>query len=277
MVAFLRLFSKPDLSSYLTASKTAMRELLAERFNSKTLKTFYSNDEFVSTKPNIVIVQSRETGKPVEIFYEFFKDKIGHFVDDFTYNFYRKVGDINGIGTKDFQIRAPFLGIGKPKFEAGMMYSNTDDLIGIGIRQDELQIREAIKRGVKKIPRHSTQRAVLYHVRMGYLPKPKLIRIRHPQKIKVEMEKLLKLSPEVNPEFFTPIIVEKKGLFGTRYYLDTSTTQAIANIRQIKLMSKGDPLRAKRIRFKADHIEMELSGDGLETWKRMLNGTHVFK
>ena len=73
MVAFLRLFSKPDLSSYLTASKTAMRELLAERFNSKTLKTFYSNDEFVSTKPNTVIVQSRETGKPVEIVYEFFK------------------------------------------------------------------------------------------------------------------------------------------------------------------------------------------------------------
>ena len=72
MVAFLRLFSKPDLSSYLTASKAAMRELLAERFNSKTLKTFYSNDEFVSTKPNTVIVQSRETGKPVEIVYEFF-------------------------------------------------------------------------------------------------------------------------------------------------------------------------------------------------------------
>ena len=42
-------------------------------------------------------------------------------------------------------------------------------------------------------------------------------------------------------------------------------------------MSKGDPLRAKRIRFKADHIEMELSGDGLETWKRLLDGTHVFK
>ena len=56
MVAFLRLFSKPDLSSYLTASKSAMRELLAERFNSKTLKTFYSNDEFVSTKPNTGIL-----------------------------------------------------------------------------------------------------------------------------------------------------------------------------------------------------------------------------
>lgn len=277
MVAFLRLFSKPDLSSYLTASKAAMRELLAERFNSKTLKNFYSNDEFVSTKPNTVIVQSRETGKPVEIVYEFFKDKVGPFVDSFIYDFYRKVGDVCNIGSKDFQIKKLFFGLGKSKVQTGMMHSNADDLVGIGIRQDELQIREAIKRGVKKIPRHSTQRAVLYHVRMGYMPKPKLVRIRHPQRIKVEMEKLLKLSPEVNPEFFTPIIVEKKGLFGTRYYLDTSTTQAIANIRQIKLMSKGDPLRAKRIRFKADHIEMELSGDGLETWKQMIAGTHVFK
>lgn len=277
MVAFLRLFSKPDLSSYLTASKAAMRELLAERFNSKTLKTFYSNDEFVSTKPNTVIVQSRETGKPVEIVYEFFKDKVGPFVDSFIYDFYRKVGDVCNIGSKDFQIKKLFFGLGKSKVQTGMMHSNADDLVGIGIRQDELQIREALKRGVKKIPRHSTQRAVLYHVRMGYMPKPKLVRIRHPQRIKVEMEKLLKLSPEVNPEFFTPIIVEKKGLFGTRYYLDTSTTQAIANIRQIKLMSKGDPLRAKRIRFKADHIEMELSGDGLETWKQMIAGTHVFK
>lgn len=277
MVAFLRLFSKPDLSSYIAASKSAMRELLAERFNSKTLKTFYSNDEFVSSKPNTVIVQSRETGKPIEIVYEFFKDKVTRFVDSFTYNFYRKVGDTNGIGSKDFQIKTPFFGLGESKFQTGMMHSNADDLVGIGVRLDELQIREALKRGVKKIPRHSTQRAVLYHVRMGYLPKPKLIRIRHPQKIKVEMEKLLKLSPEVNPEFFTPIIVEKKGLFGTRYYLDTSTTQAIANIRQIKLMSKDEPLLARRIRFRADHVEMELSGDGLETWKHMLEGTHTFK
>lgn len=277
MVAFLRLFSKPDFSNYIAASKSAMRELLAERFNSKTLKTFYSNDEFVSTKPNTVIVQSRETGKPVEIVYEFFKDKAGHFVDSFTYDFYRKAGEKFGIGSKDFQIKRLFFGLGKPKFEPGMMHSNADDLVGIGIRQDELQIREALKRDVKKIPRHSTQRAVLYHVRMGYMPKPKLVRIRHPQKIKVEMEKLLKLSPEVKPEFFTPIIVEKKGLFGTRYYLDTSTTQAIANIRQIKLMSEGDPLCVKRIRFRADHVEMELLKDGLETWKRMLEGTHTFK
>ena len=87
MVAFLRLFSKSDLSSYLAASKMAMRELLAERFNSKTLKTFYSNDEFVSTKPNTVLVQSRETGNPVEIVYEFFKDKVDFFLDSFTYNF----------------------------------------------------------------------------------------------------------------------------------------------------------------------------------------------
>ena len=277
MVRLFRLFSKPDFSSYITASKSAMRELLAERFNSKTLKTFYSNDEFVSTKPNTVIVQSRETGEPVEIVYEFFKDKVDFFLDSFTYNFYRKAGDICDIGSKDFQIKRLFFGLGKSKVQTGMMHSNADDLVGIGIRQDELQIREALKSGVKKIPRHSTQRAVLYHVRMGYMPKPKLIRIRHPQKIKVEIEKLFKSSPEVKPEFFTPIIVEKKGLFGTRYYLDTSTTQAIANIRQIKLMSKGDPLRAKRIRFKADHVEMELSGDGLETWKRMLAGTHLFK
>lgn len=277
MGSFLRLFSKPDLSSYITASKAAMQELCAERFNSKTLKTFYSNDEFVSTKPNTVIVQSKITGKPVEIVYELTKQKCSDFIDSLAFGFFKSFDDNWSFGYKDFLIKRPFFGLGKPKFMSGLMSSNVDHLVGIGIRQDELQVREALKMGVKKIPRFSTPKATLYHVRMGYMPKPKLIRIRHPQKIKVEIDKLATNAPDVKKEFFTPIIVEKKGLFGTRYYLDVNTTNAIANIRQIKYMIDGKPILAKSIRFSGEHIPMELSGDGLETWKRMLDGTHVFK
>lgn len=277
MASVLRLFSKPDLSNYIAASKSAMRELLAERFNSKTLKTFYSNDEYISTKPNTVIVQSKITGKPVEIFYEFTKQKCSDFIDSLVFGFFKSSDDNWSLGYKDFLIKRPILGLGKPRFMSGLMSSNADHLVGIGIRQDELQVREALKRGVKKIPRFSTPKATLYHVRMGYMPKQKLVRIRRPQKIKVEMDKLLKVAPDVKPEFFTPIIVEKKGLFGTRYYLDVNTTNAIANIRQIKYMIDGKPILAKSIRFSGEHIEMELSGEGLETWKRMLDGTYTFK
>jgi hypothetical protein len=176
---------------------------------------------------------------------------------------------------KDFLISKSFFPFLKPKFNPGRMQTNIEDLVGLGIRADELQIREAIKQGVSKIGRISTPKATLYHVRMGYMPKPELVRVRSVQDINSQLSQMTYYS-DIDKKFYTPIIVKKKGLFGPRYYLDTNTTQAIANIRHINYESCGNPLIAKGLHFSSDHIEMELSGKNLDTWRRMIDGTYKF-
>ena len=274
MVVLFNRFSKADLSYYMHKSQRALRELTDESFNSQTLKTFFTEVAYKTTKPNTVVVQSRTTERPIEIAYnrthKVFSDE-----EDFEFSFFYPNDKSWILGVKDFLIRKSIIPFLKPKFNPGLMRTNVDDLVGLGIRADELQVREAIKRGVSKISRYSTPKATLYHVRMGYLPKPELVRVRNPQDIDVQLVKMMQFA-DIDRQFYTPVIVKKKGLFGPRYYIDVNTTQAIANIRHINYESCGNPLIAKGLHFSAGHIEMELSGKNFDTWRRMIDGTYNF-
>ena len=274
MVILFNKFSKADLSYYLHKSQMAMRELTAESFNSKTLKTFFTEDAYKTTKPNTVIVQSRATEKPVEIVYECIHN-ISKKFEDFTFSFFRPNDKSSRVAMKDFVIERSFFPFLKPKFDCGLMQTNVEDFVGLGVRADELQVKEAISKGVSKISRMSTPKATLYHVRMGYLPKPELVRVRSSREIMSQIFKMTQFS-DIDRKFYTPIIVVKKGLFGPRYYIDTNTTQAIANIRHINYVSCGNPLIAKGMHFSSDHIRMELSGKNFDTWRRMIDGTYDF-
>ena len=274
MVVLFNKFSKADLSYYMRKSQIAMRELTAESFNSNTLRTFFTDDAYRTTKPNTVIVQSRQTEKPIEIIYECVHN-ISRRFEDFTFSFFRPNDKSSRLAMKDFLVERSFLPFLKPKFACGLMKTDVDDVVGLGIRADELQVREAIKKGVSKIGRMSTPKATLYHVRMGYMPKPELVRVRSPRDITSQIIKISQFS-DIDRQFYTPIIVEKKGLFGPRYYIDINTTQALANIRHINYVSCGNPLIAKGMTFSSGHIPMELSGKNFDTWRRMIDGTYDF-
>ena len=129
-------FKKYDFSGAVKASRVAMQELTAERFNSKTFKTLYYNKKYRCDSPDKVIVKSKVTGKHVEIYYKKFTDNgKSFFQEEFCeYYFYKNNGNkkIN-VGLKDFSIVQRD---GKYSMKPGFMVSKTEEFLGLGIRED---------------------------------------------------------------------------------------------------------------------------------------------
>ena len=267
------IFTK-KLRNIALASQKAMQEIDAEYFNSKTLKELYSDKRFMSTEPNFTFVKSTKTGEPEKIRIKTEIIKMDDGYEDNEYKFFKS--NYIYCGEKTFGIIPKNNNARQKKMYAGMMNTYPIDFVGLGIRQDEIQVKKALEKGISSIPRLSVPEATLYHIKMGFKPVEFLERIWSIRHLKFKIQTILKECPDIAKELITPIVKEKKNLFGNRYYLDVNSTIALANLRTIKklLLEKKQPLnRVKSLNSRT--VEMVLDGKNLDYWKSLLSGKYM--
>lgn len=257
------------------ASENALQELRQEAFNSKTLETLFYDRRYRAVEPNTCLVQSSATHEPVKLYISKHKDCCKYEQkqrDIYRINIF-EIDDsfcLNKAGYKKFSI----LNYNNKKaMEFGQMNSFSEKYKGIGIREDEIQIKEALDNDIKSVERESFVSAILYHLKMGFTPVQKLFRVRSKKGIDELLSKLKSRSPEIPMENYTPIIVQKKGVFGTKYYFDENTTQAVGALRTVKEKMTGN-IRPEKMQD-SQLIDLELSGENLEKWRKMLAGIPI--
>lgn len=247
-------------------SKEALNELSGESFNSGILKTLMS-PEFKPKNPNCMMaVSAAKPYRPVEVGYTLEQD--GRFValDIFT-------KDDVILGQKTYT-----KGIDRDgNMKMGSLHMSSDEqacemagVKGIGTIERILQIRDAIQEGITKIPCTSYAKAVLFHLKMGFLPVPELKRVNTMS----EVDKLIKEMTErpsagISPQNYTPIIVSK-GKSNPEYFLDVNTTECLADLRQIKQDYINHPECGVRPSIKGQCVEMLLEGQNFETWRDII-------
>lgn len=207
-------------------SQDAMHELNQEVFNSKTLDTLFYNPRFRATEPNTCMIQSRTTGEPVKVHIDTSIDTFGNKKWKST-DYYKVVlspadqqeislqnADTQSLlyfpstlGSKYFSIENKH---GRKIANYGSMSSNADNLAGIGIREDEVQIKEALSQGIKSISRRAFAHAIWYHLKMGFTPVQQLRRVKSIKDVNKRICGLTTVSPDISAKNYTPIIVQKK-------------------------------------------------------------------
>ena len=255
-----------DLNTAVKTSEKLLETFKRENvFNSKTLHEMFSPKFTSETKA--IYAKSKTSEEPVEVFIK--NDSKSHgMVTDFVYNIFDK--NYNHIGLKTFQVvDSPSQRIGS-YMKPGRMENSQCGIAGLGVIEDAIQIETALQHGIKKIPRDSAARATLFHTKMGFLPKQELVEIKTADDILDLLKDIIKKSPDIKPKNYKPIIVQKDG----KYFLDINTTQALASVREIKerLLQDGGYRLEK---LNAAGIDLELSGEELNTWKKILKN-HSF-
>lgn len=254
----------PRLSYAVKTSKKAMRLYREENvFDTKSLTELLSDSfTYTGNKPNTVLVKSRKTGTAVPVSINLKTEKYGRGVVE-NYSFYDESGKL--VGKKDFRMEN-HPKFGKQMYPGGMENLSNGELIGLGIRADQIQIERALENGITKISRESAAQATLFHAKMGFLPKEgELIEVSTYKEALKYMEDYAKQSPDINISNFRPIIIKKDG----RFFIDLNKTQAYANVKEIKQRLKNSGS------YKADFkqalgTELELSGAELQQWKKFI-------
>lgn len=258
-----------ELKDAIRCSKGAMQELSRENFNSETLRTLLS-PAFTPKHPNCVMaISTTNPLQPVEVAY-----KISQNYDEVILDIFPKGSEDIILGQKIYFLDTGYKG--KMFMKSGYMSSDKKackeaGVKGIGILERILQIKEAIKYGIDRIPCNSYARAVLFHIKTGFTPIPRLRRIFSMYGADKVLEELIhRLGSDIMPENYTPIIVSE-GLFNKAYYIDVNTTQCIAAMRQIKQdLAKGICDEAERPFTRGQCIDLVLEGKNFDIWKKML-------
>ena len=254
----------PRLSYAVKTSKKAMRLYREENvFDTKSLTELLSDSfTYTGNKPNTVLVKSRKTGTAIPVSINLKTEKYGRGVVE-NYSFYDESGKL--VGKKDFRMEN-HPKFGKQMYPGGMENLSNGELIGLGIRADQIQIERALENGITKISRESAAQATLFHAKMGFLPKEgELIEVSTYKEALKYIEDYAKQSPDINISNFRPIIIKKDG----RFFIDLNKTQAYANVKEIKQRLKNSGS------YKADFkqalgTELELSGAELQQWKKFI-------
>lgn len=242
----------------------------ANVFHSKTLAEMFS-PAYVNKNPNsnTVLVKSLKTNKPTEIFvkrrqfektakklydYGFFNDS----EEEIAYKyFYIQNDEKSGLN----EMLSGFMTV-----EANNLYS------GLGIREEEMQIKDAIKYNIAEIPRYSLGHATLYHVKMGFLPiQGGLNEIKTIKDIEYHINLLSQKSRDIKLKNFKPILIKK----GNSFYIDLNTTQTIANVNEIKQRLTEGCTKQDLKFMDLSCVELKLSGEELEYWKKLIKKTLV--
>lgn len=241
---------------------------------SKTLAEMFT-PEYVyrGDKPNIVLVKSLKTNNPAEITVK----NCGYskvYTDNYIYKLYDKYG--KEVGFKEFYLCYYISPKGmETSMLTGNMISSANDLYaGVGIREDELQIKTALKNNIDYIPRSSFGSATLYHTLVGFLPvtTEDMMEVKTEADVNRYMEGILRRSPDMHKENLKPVITKD----GNVYYIDVNKTQTVANVKEIiQRMAQGyskKDLNSLRI----DGVEMSLHGEELEYWKNLINKVDTY-
>lgn len=258
--AYISEFEKaiPEL---MQKSGEAMREISAEHFASDTFRTLF-RPEFKPKKPNTLMAISTTTpNKPVEVAYEICQEDHG-FV---KINIFAQNPEHTLLGEKIYLIDTD--ANGKLVMKSGDMYSYEDacnmvGVKGIGMLGRMLQIKDAMEKGINKIPCLSRARATLFHLKTGFTPVQELEKIDSLSGLDKAMEKVKMSADDTYSRNFTPIIVSKDG----EYYLDKNSTLCLAYLRQIKenyAKGLGDGVRPF---IRGWIVDLELAGKNYDVW-----------
>ncbi len=268
IVRKIKILTSPQLSSLVKKSEETMARYKKENvFQSNTMKELLSDKfEYKGKTENTVLVKDFFTGEPVELKVifsnrKFIKPEKNRVREDWT--LINANGDI--VGSKHFWIKRNI--DNELVMDSGSMYSDFFDLLGVGIRLDQIQIERAKQLGITEIPRRSVPKATPYHAKMGFLPETGSLEqvksLKHLKQVITDRAPLL--SNGIPKEYFEPILKEINGNF----YLDVNQTHANANLNYCKhLLKKYNQRRLENL--EAFDTRLLLSGEEFEQWKAML-------
>lgn len=259
-----------EMDALVQKSQEAVKEISREQFNSETLKALFMPEFKPKTPDCVMAVSTTKPSKPVEVAYKMLEEE-NDGTKIITLDLYSKKPENTLLGKKLYLIDTD--AEGKLVMKSGSMSSEEEackqaGVKGIGMLEKMLQIKDAIERGIDKIPCYSRARATLFHLKSGFTPVPELKEISSQYRLDKAMKELNDCAYDTYSRNFTPIIVKKDG----KYYLDENTTLCLAYLRQIKEnYAKGlgegvRPFISGRI------VELELAGENFNKWKQMIEG-----
>lgn len=267
--------------SYLENLYTASKELYANFkkenvLKSDTLREMFSNKYIYNgSKLNTILVKSLGTNAPVELkcthsIHEKMIDNNEYVIASHDYTFFNNLG--MKCGSKSFKIQYDRQNENCKKMIYGFMSSEANQLYkGVGVRADEIQIKFALDNNISSIPRLAAGHAVLYHIKMGFLPANNdLIQVNCKDDVDRAKVSILNKSGDLTPTNLIPIVDKFNG----KYYVNVNKTQALANVAEIKdKLSKGWSFE-ELINLYLEGLDMQLSGKELNYWKRLIDKTN---
>lgn len=255
-----------EMAELIQRSKEAMQEISNENFNSETLRTLFTTDFKPKTPRHMMAISTTQPQKPVEVGYKIYarSDSMVS-IDVFS-----KESEECLLGHKEYFLDSDKEG--NRVMESGYMSSDKEacekaGVKGIGTIENILQVIEAIKNGIRQIPRNSYARATLFHLKMGFTPVQQLEEIDSIRTLDTVLKRMTDYSAlDISSRNYTPIIVAKDG----KYYLDENTTQCIANLRQIRQNYRNGLGDSVRPFIRGRGVTLELSGKNYDIWKDMI-------
>ena len=257
--------TSPQLTKLAENTSVKIKQLKDKYvFQSKTMQELFTDIfEYKGNEKNIIYLKNRTTGKPapviVEIFNTPYLSKNDLLVEDI--NLY----DINTkqlIAHKHYYIKT--LKNEKVMYQ-GEMETYSSDYIGAGIRLDQIQIARALEQGIQKIPRTAYPQAIIFHLKMGFLPNNLNIGITSKKELNKYIKKICEQYRKYIPnKYIEPLVTENKGNF----YLEKNWTITKACIQKCEdILDTSNP----QIRnFDDFPIFMTLDKEELTKWKTLI-------
>lgn len=239
-----------------------------EVFRSKTLRELLTDRfEYKGNEPNIILLKDTATGEPVEAFVDIVQEPeaTGYMVRE-IYRLWTK-DKKTLIGEKDFFLQENL------KNHIIMIHGNMENCnhaySGVGIRLDQMQVERALQLGVKSIPRISYPQAILFHIKMGFLPMQTFLQrlksLKDVQKIPEGAFGLAVHDIPLKNMRSNPFIVKMDN----EYYLDVNKTVAMSAVDLCrKILKNTGEHRVTGLDIAT--IRMSLRGQELEKWRQII-------
>ena len=260
------ILSSPKLSLAVLRSKFLMFKYKKNCFNSSTLKKLLTPEyTYKGNKPNTIFCIDKKTGAPIEISIKTEKNTWGKTTQE-IYSFYNQEGQ--KVGEKTFGIKI------HPKqgntMQTGTMQNYSDNIIGIGIRADQIQIERALELGITKIPRKAAAQATLFHTKMGFLPiEEELVPVSSYKMAKRKMQNFDIAWNYKTETKAKPIIQFKNGQF----YLDLNRTNAYNNLQEAQSLCQSN--NKTRINFRGNSTDLVLDKAQLRKWQKLIGENFI--
>jgi len=251
--------------------KTSAKEIskLKEQFvfQSRTLNELFTDAfEYKGKEKGIIYLKDKITGRPTPVIVKisqkpyFFNKR--NMVEESVYLINPKTKTV--IADKHYDLKN--IDKNKKIMYQGEMHSYDDNFVGAGIRMDQIQIARALELGIEYVPRTSYPQAIIYHLKMGFLPIEDL-QLLHSIK---ELKKCIKSTyqnfhKKLPQKYFKPLIKQNNH----KFYLDKGWTITRASILKCQeILKKAQNTRIKD--FDSFAIQLQLRNEELEKWKNLL-------
>lgn len=270
------IISNPRLTIAAYTSKKAMARYKRNAFESSTLKELMTDTfTYKGTKQNRFYAKDRVSGSPIPIDYEISTStknnvKAKTAVTDVDFDFFFNG---NKVGEKNFSIVT--LPNSDKQILSGYMQNYSDDIIGLGIRGDQMQIEYALQNGINQIPIYASDMATLFHAKMGFLPTENLHLVKSYKDALEKFEKLFKNYRDIygTDKNFKPIITR----INNEFFFDENKTIANMNLVRTTKDMKSTKNYEKVPWGRGLSSKMELSGKELGQWKILIQDRKILK